>query len=371
MKVVVDVAERHDVTEEILAYLTGDAPRPTFEGLSASERDKALATLAEAENALTIDFDMIPSFDEDPVAVRLGLRDGPEEARVYGPAIRHARQTAGLDPWELARSVSGTGHTVDASWVEALEAGTWQTITLEDAEAIAAATDVEPRTLGDPSVPLDLVERVAAHVIAEHSQLTADRFDEPFGAQFPHRVLVSFLDMQILLIVVSANLHDAALGFAVACVADADRYTAVGVVQDDEDLTTWILRPSDVLERYLTPQGTHRPPTTNPDVVPTTLSLALGGLIQGEVVRWPSFDLDIRAVDDDIDGLRSDLGKNCLEKFQKSARRVASDRRDAYATVGEAELARVQHAISRLLAAGGPVDADELINEFSEMDEVS
>lgn len=364
------MAERRDVTEEILAHLAGGAPRPTFDELPARERDEALAELADAENALHTDFDMIPSFADDPVAVRLGLRPGPEQARVYGPALRQARQAAGLSPWDLARFVSGTGHTVDAAWIEAIEAGTWTTISASEADAIATATGAEARTLGDPTVPLDVVTRLAAEVIAEHSQLTATRFDEPFGSQFPGRILVSFLDMRILLIV-AGDIPEPALRFAVNCVADADRFTAIAVVVDDEDRTTSMVRPRDVLERYNTPEGTHRLATTHPDVVPTTLSLALGELIEGEVVRWPSFDLDITTVDDDVDGLREGIGEKSLKKFRTSANRVAVDRRDDYATVGASELARTQQVVGRLLAAGGPVDADDLIDEIGEMNEAS
>jgi hypothetical protein len=365
------VEERRDVTEEILAYLAGDAHRPTFDELADDERAAALAELAAAEDSLNIDFDMIPSFDDDPVAVRLGLRSGPEQARVYGPAIRHAREAASFDTREFARTVSAAGTTVDARWVEELEAGTWRTITAAEAGAIATATGVEPRTLGNPSVPISPVDRIAAAVIVEHNQLTASRFDEPFGAAFADRILVSFLDMRILLIVVDARCRDAAIRFAVDCVADADRYTAIGAVYDDEDMTTWIVRPRDVLERYETPGGAHWQATSNPEVVPTTLGIAIGELVQGEVVRWPSFGIDIIPVDDDLDGIRERIGMHCLKKFRASASRVAVDRREAYSTVGEVELERIQLVIGGLLAGDTTPDAEALLDEVCTLNEAS
>jgi transcriptional regulator with XRE-family HTH domain len=362
------MAEGRDVTKEILAYLAGDAQRPTFDDLTAAGRDAARAELAAAEDGLKLDFDMIPSFDEDPVAVRLGLREGPEQARVYGPAIRHARQAAGLSTREIARVVSATGNTVDDQWVEELEMSTWRTISAAEAEAIAAATGAEPRSLGAQATPVD---RIAAAVIAEHSQLTAIRFEEQFGGQFPDRILVSFLDLRILLIVVDGSLRDAALRFAIECVADADRYTAIGAVQDDEDMTTWIVRPRDVLEHYEAPDGAHRHATSSPNIIPTTLSLAIGDLIQGEVVRWPSFEIDMTVVDEDIDSLRQDIGQSCLKKYRASASRVAVDRRPAYATVGEVELQRAQDVIGRLLAGRAPLDAVALLDEIGAMNEAS
>jgi transcriptional regulator with XRE-family HTH domain len=361
------MADERDVLGEILAYLTGEAELPAFDDLPAGERDEAEALLEGMKAAINVDFDGIPNYEDDPVAVRLGFRSGPQQARVYGPTIRKLRERAGLTGRDLATAVSATGRTVDASWVNNLESGTWTTITAVEAEAIAGAVGVEERTLGDPSVPGGVIDRIATTVVEEHNQLTVSRFTEPFGDAFERRLLVSFVDLRILLIVCSTDQErEAAVCFGVACVVDADRYVAIAAVADDFDLTTWLVRPGDVLEHYDTPAGTHTRPGAMPGVAPTTLRLALGKIIEGEVIRWPAFDLAWATVAGASDELRTAAKQTAFKKFTGSAGRVAIDRRPAFQSVGEPDLERADRFISALLAGTSTETVDDYLAEVEQ-----
>lgn len=358
------MTERRNVMEEILAYLTGEADRPDWGHLPANERAEAEALLEETTAAINVDFDAIPDFEDDPVAVRLGFRSGPAQARVYGPTIRKLRERAGLSPAEVATAVSATGRTVDASWVANLETDTWTTITAAEAGALADAVGVDERTLGDPSVAGNVVDRVAAAVVEEHSQLTVSRFAEPFGNEFERRLLVSFIDLRILLIVcANDDERAAAVQFAVARVVDADRYAGIGAVADDDQHTTWMVRPRDVLEHYDAPAGTHTRPGPRPSISPTTLSLALGQIIEGEVIRWPAFNLSWTPVAEANDEVRAAVKQAAFKKFKTSAARVAVDRRPAYQSVDERDLERADLLIASLLAGTSTVTVADYLAE--------
>lgn len=359
--------ERRDVTEEILEYLVGDAERPTFADLDDDDRSAAIAQLEALEAALEDDDDMIPSFHDDPVAVRLGFRSGPDEARIYGPTVAVARRAAGLSHRELAAKVSATGHTIDAKYLRDIEEGAWRTVTTDAAASLAGALGVEPRRLGDPGHRDDLLDRVGQSVTEAHDELVITRFEAPFGDPFANRFLVAFLDLRILLIVCSNNVErDAAIDFAIRSVADADRYAVIAAVDDDSDLTTWPVRPGDVLEQYATPEGTHTTPVEHPAVVPTSLALAMGGLIEGEVVRWGSFSISLReAVQTDTDELRERVGAAALKRIRSSAAKVAIDRREAFGSIGEPELDRAQRLIGGVVAGDGPFDADAALSDVA------
>jgi transcriptional regulator with XRE-family HTH domain len=358
------MTDERDVLGEILAYLTGETEPPAFDDLTAGERDEAEALLEEMKAAISVDFDAIPNYEDDPVAVRLGFRSGPEQARVYGPTIRKLRERAGLTGRELATAVSATGRTVDASWVNNLESGTWTTITAVEAEAIAGAVGGEERFLGDPSVSGSVIDQIATTIVEEYNQLTVSRFTEPFGDAFDRRLLVSFIDLRILLIVCRTDQErEAAVGFAVACVVDAERYAAIAAVADDLDLTTWLVRPGDVLEHYDTPAGTHTVPGAMPSVTPTTLPLALGKIIEGEVIRWPAFDLAWETVAGASDELRAAAKQAAFKKLERSAGRVGIDRRPAFQSVGKPDLERADRFISALLAGTSTETVDDYLAE--------
>jgi transcriptional regulator with XRE-family HTH domain len=357
--------ERPDVIKQILDYLVGDSERPTFNDLDDSERTTAIAELEALEAALDDEDDMVPSFPDDPVAVRLGFRNGPDEARVYGPALAIARRAAGLTHRELATKVSVAGYTIDAGTVRDIEEGAWRTVTTDLAARLAGVLGVEPRRLGDPGYRDELLDRVGLAVTEAHNELVVIRFEGPFGDRFSRRFLVAFLDLRILLIVCTSDAErDAAIEFAAASVADADRYAVIAAVDDDSEMTTWSVRPADVLERYVAPEGAHTTPAEHPPVIPTSLALAIGRLIEGEVVQWGYFGINLREpVRADAAELRERVGAEALKRIRSSAGKVAQDRRGAFGSIGEGELANAQRLIDKALAGEGPFDADAAIEE--------
>lgn len=358
------MTERQDVTDRILSYLAGDAERPTFDDLDAEARVDALTQLEGLEAAL-IDDEMIPSFADDPVAVKLGFRNGPEEARIYGPSVATARRAAGLSGRELATKVSASGYTTDAETLRDIEADSWRTVTGDLANALAGALGVEPRRLGDPDFRDDLLDRVGTAVMDAHDELLVARFEEPFGDRFRDRFLVAFLDLRLLLIVCENDeVRNAAIEFAVASVADADRYAVIAAVDNDADLTTWPVRPRDVLDRYGVPTGDHVKVTGRPPIQPTSLALGIGAIVEGEVVIWGSFEVNLGASEQrDITELRDTAGAEALKRIRQSATRVAEDRRDAFGSIGEDELANIQRVIDSVMAGTARFDALAALEE--------
>lgn len=347
------MTDQRDVAEEILAYLAGEIDRPTFADLDPDVRAAALRELALLEEFVDTDINMIPSFDEDPVAVRLGFRAGPEEARIYGPAVRFAREAAGLTKREVAKAVSASGRTVDEGWVSSIEDGTWRTISADIASLLADAFGVPARTLGNPATPNEgAMDEIALAVVGEHEQLAVTRFEEPFAEQFPRRLLGSFLDLQILFILCDNHEERVeAVDFAARWIVDAARFAAILVVHSDEELTTYVVKPEIVLSRFTAPAGAHKDATPSPEIVPTTLPLAIGEIVEGQVIRWPAFDRDLRdGMSADVTDLRAKASAEALKRFRTSASRVADDRKEAFASIGERELVKANALIDAILA---------------------
>lgn len=368
---VIEVTERRDVTEEILAYLAGESDRPTFEDLDDDARATALRALAALEQLVDTDMNAIPLFEEDPVAVRLEFRDGPGEARIYGPAVRAAREAAGLSKRDAAKAVSGAGHTVDVGWLSDVEDGTWRTVTADIADILGETFGVPARTLGNPNVPSGVLDDVATVVIDAHDHLTVSRFEEPFGELFPRRLLGSFLDLRVLLIVCADDVERVeAVQFAVEVIVDADRFAAIIAVLTDEDLTAYPVRSELLLPRSTTPEGENVEPFTAADIVPTTLAFALGDIVQGQVICWAKFDRSLTGgVHADTVRLRAEASAAALKKFRGSAARVAADRKDIFKDVGESEQAGVNRLIDELLS--GERDHLDVVGALGEIENVS
>jgi transcriptional regulator with XRE-family HTH domain len=304
---------------------------------------------------------MIPSFNEDPVAVRLGFRDGPEEARIYGPTVQAAREAAGLTKSDIAIAVSAAGHTVDVGWVSSIEDGTWHTVATDVVAALASALGAPARGLGSPGRPEGPLDQIALSVVHEHEHLSVARFESPFAEQFPRRLLVSFLDLRVLLIICDSDAERiGAVDFAVHAISDAAQYAAIVTVRTDDDLTCWVVRPEDVLSHFAVPGGRHTGPTLAPQLTSTILGLAMAEIVQGQVVRWHSFAGILGArVDADTRALRDGVSAAARKKFRSSATRVAADRKDAFLSVGDVELGRVNDLIDSTLAdtdMGDPFD---------------
>jgi transcriptional regulator with XRE-family HTH domain len=350
-----------DIDDRIMKFIDGDDDRPTFDDLAEPARSEALARLNAIEAAFSIDYDRIPSFDEDPVAVRLGYRSGSPEARVYGPTIQARRTEAGMSLRELAQGVSERGYTIDEGTVAALEASGWKTVTSALADAVADFLGINPRELtrADTTAGMALA-RAGERVVEQHDQLTVARAKEPLGEQFPERLVASFLDLRILLVVCTddTEFHEA-VSFAQRAIVNAAHLAAIGAVRDTEDLDTVLVEPKHALDGYHGALGEQRSPK-----LPTEqpLDVAIAGLITGQIVRWPRFELD-RSIGDD--GLSREIlveeSELALSRVQKRARRVAEDRRPAYATITDTERAGVVEIAGDVLSPNTTLSADDVI----------
>ena len=98
------------VYEEFFAYLDGNAPRPDLSTLPA-ETAAELESIEIFERAgRNVDPEMIPDFESDPVAIRLGLRSGAAEQRVSGGALTDAVDVSGTVRQGTGRPRDGSGH---------------------------------------------------------------------------------------------------------------------------------------------------------------------------------------------------------------------------------------------------------------------
>src|ERR1700722_10654885 len=100
------------VYEEFFAYLDGTTPRPDLSTVPANIAAELEAIEISEQASRNVDFEMVPDFESDPVAIRLGFRSGAEEQRVSGGALAHARTRQGLSIKELADLATAQGTTV-------------------------------------------------------------------------------------------------------------------------------------------------------------------------------------------------------------------------------------------------------------------
>lgn len=136
------------IYDEFFSYLDGDAPRPDLSHLADDVTAELEAIESAARVSQNVDVDMIPEFESDPVAVRLGFRSGVDEQRVSGGALAEARRRRELSPEELAARASAKGVTVTAADITGIEAEPWSTTASRIVEALAAALEVEEHDAG-------------------------------------------------------------------------------------------------------------------------------------------------------------------------------------------------------------------------------
>ncbi len=359
------MTEHREPIDEILDYLSGAAARPTFEDLDAEARAEAQRRLAILEDLRGVDVDAIAPFEEDPVAVRLGFRDGPPETRVYGPAVRTAREHAGLTAAALAAAGSKSGLTIDAGYIEALESERWQTIQTRLAEALADACSVDVQGLTMDRVRVD---PVAIAAVNAHDRILVTRYAGRVASEFSRRFEIGLFDLSILAIAGVANEERATtLHIATRELTEVGQFDRIMVVADDDELTTWALATDDVMSCFHTPDGQHRPATTDPTVAPLPFEMAIERIVEREVVEWVDFAGSLRpGLDADTDRLCGDASAEAYQAFKRSASRVADDRREAFASVDESVVAAVAHMTRTLL-----VDSRVGFDPVAALDDVS
>lgn len=359
------MTERRDAIEEILEYLSGAVARPTFEDLDNAARVDAQRKLAILEDLRGVDVDAVATFEEDPVAVRLGFRDGPPETRVFGPAVRAARERAGMSATALATAGSRSGLTIDAGFIEALEEGQWQTIQTRLADALADACGSR---LAELTLDSGFVDPVAVAAVNAHDRLLVTKYAGRIASEFPRRLEIGLFDLAILAIAgVTDEERSTALQIASDELIEVGYFDRIMVVADDDELTSWVLATDDVMSYFHAPDGHHREATSAPAILPLPFEMAMKQIVEQEVVEWVNFSGSLRpSLDADSDNLCDQASDDAYRAFLRSASRVADDRRDAFASVDESVKAAIAQLIRALL-----IEPESAFDPVAVLDDVS
>lgn len=336
--------------ERILAFVQGNAPRPSFEDLAPDARAEAERVLAATEAVEGIDLDMIPAFDEDPVAVRLGFRNGPALVRVSGNAIAAARTALGLSPAQLATEMSRSGHTVDSRLITDLESQPWSTITEAEAAALAAGLGLDAESLGRrPATPFSAATEIARRLVEQSADVVVRPASDIFGNQFPERLVMAYFDLRVLIIVcIDDDERSAAVEFACRTILDMAGLAGIAAVRATAEFPTTLIEPMHATESYGAPSGTHREPQ-----VPTELPLdvAFAGLVERMTLQWARSELDVtRIALGGAETLIMEEANRALSALQATSKRVHVPKRPAFLTVGNAERNDVAVLTTSILA---------------------
>lgn len=136
-----------DLLDEQLRYLRGEGPPPDLDGVSEPDRTK-ITELFEVVEALSDAQPASPSFEEDPVAIRLGLVPGPDsppapanpdpiQASLDDLAFRHPEGVRILSP-DAGLGVDRLGHSF----------ATCRSL-LEIVQVVVVPADAEPPDVDD------------------------------------------------------------------------------------------------------------------------------------------------------------------------------------------------------------------------------
>lgn len=323
--------------ERILAFAQGNAPRPSFEDLAPDTRAEAERALAAIEAVKGIDLDMIPAFDEDPVAVRLGFRNGPAQVRISGDAVAAARIAQGLSPAQLATEVSRSGHTIDSRLITDLESQPWATTTGAEAAALATALGVDKESLGrKPVPPFSAATEISQRLVEQSQDVAVRRASDGFGKQFPERLVMAYLDLRVLIIIcIDDDEYSAAVEFARQSILDMANLAGIAAVRTTAEFPTTLIEPIHATESYGTPSGTHREPQV-PAELP--LDLVFASLIERMTLQWIPFKLNVKRIAlSSAEALIMDEANHALGALQATSKRVHVSKRPAFLTIGNAE----------------------------------
>lgn len=162
-----------DIVEAQLRYLRGQGPRPNIAGLDEDERAEVVSML-EIVEALAGSLPASPPFEEDPVAIRLGLVDE------HAPTTRAVEAIDGDDPVQISLGEVAARFDENAVRIERLSepledaAGNRAHLICRSlAEAVAVFVfEDEPPTLED-----------AAVLFAQRAELSAIAFSSVAATQ--------------------------------------------------------------------------------------------------------------------------------------------------------------------------------------------
>jgi hypothetical protein len=342
-----DDRQHEAVFEQMSAFLAGEGERPDLDGMPQELREELETMLELAKATRGMDLDLVPDFEEDPVAVRLGFRPGPAETRIAGESVAALRRKLGASAQELAMAVSERGYTVDEDWIHDLEAAPWTTIPKRAARALADALGVDQERLGRrPGADRrDPVATVAKRLVELDPALSVTIGDHILGgAALPRRQLVaSYLDLRVWVFValeseaLPARL-DGAIRAARELLRSAAEISAAAVVVADTDLSTRLIDPSDLSPSICVPSGRSMPATAVTPVLP--LELAFRAFLQRMIPRWDPYDFDAgRHEPIDLDAIVRPITRGCIEGVNRTGYRARIDeKKAAYQSIGDTEL---------------------------------
>jgi hypothetical protein len=361
------------VYEEFFAYLDGNAPRPDLSTVPANIAAELEAIEISEQAGRNVDFEMIPDFESDPVAIRLGFRSGAEEQRVSGGALAHARTRQGLSVKELADLTTAQGTTVTPSDIASLEDQAWSTTASNIVAELARVLAIDEADLRIRRPTLS--ETVTDRLLGLGLPLTLDDDTDPVIDSVTgdsKRLVVAYLDLRVrtvLLADVDAD-HVADrehLRTAQLILRIAGDTSAVALVSGDADATTQIIEPADVSTAVSVPSG--RRLWFVPARPPMAIELAFNQFFERLVPQWDALETDTASVigTDSLGDLVTPLAERSVASASAKKFKIA-EKKLAYSSLDSRDVNAIAALISTI-AAGH--DTDDLFLRLDEMAELA
>lgn len=361
-----------ELFEQFFMYLDGDGERPDLSDVPDEIVNELRAIESATRMTADVDVEMIPDFEEDPVAVALGFRSGPEERRVSGPAIARARRRLELSPEQLAARLCSLGHTVGRSDVETWERAPWATINSSLAEALAGILGVDERDLRVATK--SFADEVGETLSGLDLPLVVDPDADPVGDWASGRrssLVVGYLDLRIRVVLlddlflVETLRSVEVIRVAKSILRSAAETSAVAIVLADAENTTQIVEPMDVSETIVAPTG--QVSRGVPFHVPLPLELAFKEFFERMVPRWEAL-LDTTAVTEPADWAEISMPFARAAISNLASKRFKIDeKKTAYQTLSADDAESIVEIVARV--AGG-LSGDPLLRLIEEKAEL-
>lgn len=168
--------------DQYISYLDGEAGQPMIEHLGTEDQQELFAMFRIIEANWVCEIEM-PSFEEDPLAIALGLvpsTNASVSVLVAGARVHALRKAMHLKRSELAAAVSTNGWPATLSEISRLERAPAEMLPAHQAAALARALSTEIEYLvpspGDPDGKFvawlysEEFDQVVANWSAEHDR---------------------------------------------------------------------------------------------------------------------------------------------------------------------------------------------------------
>jgi hypothetical protein len=359
--------------EEFFAYLDGNAPRPDLSTMPADTAAELEAIEIADKAGKNVDAEMIPDFESDPVAIRLGFRSGAEEQRVSGGALAYARTRQGLSVKELADLATAQGTTVTASDVASLEGRAWSTTASSVVAELARVLGIDEADLRirRPTLSEAVTERMMG--LGLPLTITDDTdpvIDSVTGVST--RLVVAYLDLRVRTVILAdvdadhvADLEH--LRTAQLILRIAGDTSAVALVAGDADATTQMIEPADVSTAVSVPSG--RRLWFVPARLPMAIELAFNQFFERLVPHWDALETDAAPVTsaDSLEDLVTPLAERFVASASTNKFKIA-EKKLAYSSLDSRDANAIVALISTI-AAGR--EEDDLFPRLDEMAELA